>query len=536
MSYRHDSFARGLCMLLAALLLVPLFPASAEQESTGAPTPFSSLYQAGEYILTGTDNVTARGQADFYLDGKLFKHAEGVCAQEGFHGYQQIDLRTPREDGSFRENGYAVVDHSGIGYLVERYLGRTRYDQIFNVEKNQILRPSVATRSLLAMGRQIAAELDEMTAAEVSGGGAKISFAWQEEDVPLIVSPALNIFFQEAVKRYFLINYDDMPEVGYATIEDYMTITEGILYNMKYLTLTGLRAEAELDSEGRLRELTGSASIRMLLRNDDTRTLEVSFSLTADHYGDTLLSEVIPEENQEENLLRTHASAEDAPIYFGTIAGGGGSWSDVGLPEIPLSGDTLEHRPLSSAEDAVSYAAEAAAMGQFGIEDADRLLWTAAMAGDGLYEAAGAWPETPDTPAILVKFSESGHMVSWNNLETGFDLSQAYEGEIAGWTLDSDTLITWRQEIDLMIWMFEENLNPGSTRITDSQYRDSLQSGIGYCGYEETRVFEDQTFVVMYGNLNRDPYQKVKYVVQTSPSVRIVLRDETIDPLEGGLG
>jgi hypothetical protein len=87
-----------------------------------------------------------------------------------------------------------------------------------------------------------------------------------------------------------------------------------------------------------------------------------------------------------------------------------------------------------------------------------------------------------------------------------------------------------------MLWLFEEKLNPGFTRISDEMLRNLHQYGNSYSAYENTLRSGDGTFYVGYGTSYQNPVRKIKYIVQTSPVVRVVLRDSTIDPLEGGNG
>ena len=87
-----------------------------------------------------------------------------------------------------------------------------------------------------------------------------------------------------------------------------------------------------------------------------------------------------------------------------------------------------------------------------------------------------------------------------------------------------------------MLWLFTENMNPGSTRISPDVLRESMERGVGYTSYEATLRTEDEQFLVFYGVLNQNPMEKVKYVVQTAPFFRVILMDTTVDPEEGGNG
>ena len=64
-----------------------------EPEQTGnTDGVLSDLYSAGEKLLMETENVTLKGEAEFFLDGVSFKKASGTYIQDGFDAFQQIDL------------------------------------------------------------------------------------------------------------------------------------------------------------------------------------------------------------------------------------------------------------------------------------------------------------------------------------------------------------------------------------------------------------------------------------------------------------
>lgn len=72
--------------------------------------------------------------------------------------------------------------------------------------------------------------------------------------------------------------------------------------------------------------------------------------------------------------------------------------------------------------------------------------------------------------------------------------------------------------------------------LSAAQLLQGMSYGHGYTQYQETLKTNDESFLVMYGTLYQDPAIKVKYVIQTEPVMRVILRDTNTDPYEGGNG
>ena len=522
----------------AALAEVPA--AGTEMAAEGEPVSFAAgsgplekLYQAGEMLLTGTDNVTLRGEARFLLDGEWFKQAEGTYAQEGENSYQAIRLESPRIQGGIRNNGYAVVSRNGNGYVIERYLGKTVVRNLgYNGYKEKILRETVGTKNVLALGESAAALLDglmtEKVTAAVSGAEMTISAHWTEKDIPPLMNAALNLFWQEAVERYLVSTYSSFSLEGYARIEDFGTVTQGIVYTVSELQLQELELTAGLDPEGRLTRLNGEGRVLLCGRNGETRQLTVSGTLEAGEYGTTRLETAIPEEDRWESVSSLPEPQEEFP--YGSV--GGLNWADFNLPEIPVPESRLTHRSIGSVEAAEKYAGEVAAMDALGLETPERLQWTVIGPEEGRYHVLGAFPESPDHPEISIEFSDAGQVLRLEKCGTTLEDAVIYESE----ELDYDYVIQWRTEVGMMLWRFTENMNPGVTEWTIEELLESIRHGIGFTSYDATLGIGEDRYLVLYGMWHRNPAEKVKYVVQTAPEFRVVLVDSNIDPEEGGNG
>ena len=349
------------CMLLA--LVFGIAPAmTVRAESVEKAGLLVSLYQAGTDLLVSCSNLTVSGTADFFLEGESFKHAEGLFAQEGWTSYRQIELQSPRRDGSIRENGYAVTDWGGYGYSVEYYLERTQTKPILNAPKEHALRDTVENRMLLSMGQGIAAVLDDLWAdkvtAEAQGAVTRISLSVEEADFPILAKAGLNLAWQAAVHHFYELSYEDMNLEGYANPEDYLTLWEGIRYSAREWNPLMLQISAELDEEGRLISMTGTAGIQLICRNDTVREMEVKFSMTGRDFGTTRVEELIPEKYYVTDESWMDASGNDLETYFETLSSRGESWEERGYLTVPVPESQLEHRTIRTGAEAADYAME----------------------------------------------------------------------------------------------------------------------------------------------------------------------------------
>ena len=76
------------------------------------------LYNKITGLLFSTHNVTLTASAEFSLDGNWFKTAEGTWKQDDTRSYRKLHLRSPRADGTERQNGYVIVTEGNDLYLL----------------------------------------------------------------------------------------------------------------------------------------------------------------------------------------------------------------------------------------------------------------------------------------------------------------------------------------------------------------------------------------------------------------------------------
>ena len=273
-----------LCALLLSLLLLlgTVLPAGAEDVLAG-------MVNAGSGLLFGTDNVTITANAAFALDGVTFKQADVSHIQRGAMVYRQVLLRTPQEDGTERETGYAfLVDEEG---KTARRLHSSTVDyDPATTFRSTVLRRSVETDALVSLCRGVASQLE---AALPEGALTREEDTWTlhltAEHVPEAVDSVLTLLLQSFGSLTKYIDYHYMEPSPYARIEHYGTVTEGILYCAAGLRLEQLDLEVQLDAEGRLTQISGAAMLTVTTRGEEEHALSVTGSVTMTDYGTSVL-------------------------------------------------------------------------------------------------------------------------------------------------------------------------------------------------------------------------------------------------------
>ena len=131
---------KRIAALLALLLMLTAAGALAENEA-------ELFCDAAERLLFNTNNVTLTGTAEFFLDGERFKSAGLTLVRDYENSLLQLDLSTPRRDGSGRpdrETGYTVIANGANLYVMEKF-----YPGLFktgsNYTRSTVLRKSVSS-------------------------------------------------------------------------------------------------------------------------------------------------------------------------------------------------------------------------------------------------------------------------------------------------------------------------------------------------------------------------------------------------------
>ena len=283
---------KTIILLLACLLTLALAAgAAAESEK-----PLTALCDAAFELLFETGNVTLTGEANFSLDGSWFKTAKAKYIQDGDRSFWELKLSSPRKDRTIRENGYTVIADGSKIYVMEVYTPGV-YKTGTSTPQSTILRESVQMDLMkilvrAAAGRMESAE-NSAVRVEKQENGLRI-----EADGPLPEedSLALNLLAEYGAKRYFLTDYDKIGAWRTDRMSNYLTVTEGILGCTNSVALKHAEATVQLDAEGQIEAVDGSAVLLLDTAADGEHTLEITLQAAVSERGTSHVGSFVPGE------------------------------------------------------------------------------------------------------------------------------------------------------------------------------------------------------------------------------------------------
>ena len=283
---------KKLAILIAAVLTVIIVCAAAFANETAV-----DLYDRTTALLTGNSNATLNMTAEFALDGQWFKTAEVILKQDEDRTYRKLHLRSPKKDGTERENGYTIVTEGYFLYLMEDFTpGVFRAGTVG--ERSTLIRNSVESQQLISLGRALVSQADLLlgkdAVTKTADGEYRISLG---SDTPGIVNAMLDQAFRFAAKRYFSFDYDHYEADGeYSAISNYLTTTQGILFCMRGLAVRNAEITVRVGENGYPEHAEGSISLDMETTQEGTRRLDITFKAEAGDFGRTLLKKFDPKD------------------------------------------------------------------------------------------------------------------------------------------------------------------------------------------------------------------------------------------------
>lgn len=283
---------RAIVFAVTVLMALTVFPGAL------AETPARQVYDTVFSLLFDTNNVTLTGHAEFSLDGVRFKTADAKYVQDGVNSLWEWKLLTPRRDGTEREGGYTVIANGEYIYVMEVFYPGI-YKTGTNAKSDTILRRSVQLNLLQDFLRILADQsntlLGENAARVVQNDSSDLEIHIQVgSDVPEIVNTALNMTVQFAAKRYFDTDYDYVSEMYMGDMDNYITVTQGILGSTYYMSLREADVTIRRDADGHLAFVNGSLSITLDTENNGARVLDVAFQLNGSDYGESRVKDFDP--------------------------------------------------------------------------------------------------------------------------------------------------------------------------------------------------------------------------------------------------
>ena len=304
-------------IMMAALLTALAVCLTAAAENTAA----EEVYGAAAALFFETDNVTLDAKADFSLDGEWFKTAELTVQQDRDRTVRQLRLTSPRPDGTVRENGYTVVCNGEDLYLMEVYTPGV-YRTGTDTARESILRRSVESEQLVQLGYALAGKADLLAGSEcvtkAEDGTIRIRL---EGSVPPLVDALVNQLFRFTAKRYFEMDYDRMNAETQMRIAGFQTVTQGILYTARSLSVREIDVAVVPDGNGGIGHVEGVLGLALETAAEGLRDLDITLRADVTEKGTTMLRKFNPDDYGvvrawdfgEEGLNGGESGSETAP-------------------------------------------------------------------------------------------------------------------------------------------------------------------------------------------------------------------------------
>ena len=279
--------------ILISLLLVALAVCAAAL----ANDPAVELYDSAAKLLFSHDNLTLNVTADFSLDGQWFKTAEATLKQNGDRTYRKLHLRSPKKDGTERENGYTIVTEGNDLYLMEDYTPGIFRTGVIG-DRASVLRNTVESKQLIDLGRALASQADLLLGKDAitktADGAYSISLG---DSTSELTNAVLNQAAMFAAKRYFDFDYDQF-NVGpsYSLISNYGTTTQGILYCTLGISVRKAEITVKKNKSGYPVHAEGSIGLYLETAEEGTRQLDITFKADVADIGNTMLKKFDPKE------------------------------------------------------------------------------------------------------------------------------------------------------------------------------------------------------------------------------------------------
>ena len=101
-----------------------------------------SLFDEAAKLAFATDNVTIHAEADFSLNGDVFKRFIGTHVQVGSDICRDVLLQTPQADGTEKESGYTILVNGSNKVVYSRY-AQAADVYYYVMHRDTVLRTSV---------------------------------------------------------------------------------------------------------------------------------------------------------------------------------------------------------------------------------------------------------------------------------------------------------------------------------------------------------------------------------------------------------
>lgn len=284
---------KKLIVLMIAAVLAVAACAAAFANDTAA-----GLYNSAAKLLFEENKLTLNATAEFSLGGTWFKTAEVVLKEDGDRAFRKLHLRSPKADGTERENGYTIVTEGNNLYLMDEFTPGIYRTGTIADQRSSVVRSTMATKQLIELGRVLASQADLLlgkdAVTKTADGEFRIVLG---ENAPAIVNVLLNQGFQFAGKRYFGMDYDWIgTNRTYMSLYDYGTLTQGILFSARGISLQQAEITVKTGESGYPMHTEGSIGLYLETAENGVKQLEIKFSADVTDIGSTALKKFNPDD------------------------------------------------------------------------------------------------------------------------------------------------------------------------------------------------------------------------------------------------
>ncbi len=306
---------KGMARILAALLAVALLLGAAGAEGTEGP--LTTALKTGTELLFNESNVTLEGEAVFFFDGARFKTATGTYQQDGENSIWDYHVMTPRISREDRRSGYTVVANGRDIFVMDGFYPGT-YVEWEDEAQHTLVRRSVMLDQMLSLVELLMKDADGQLFPGIGmAQGETVSISLKGEQIPETVQRALNLYAQGFLRRYFFANYDTISPETEAAIENYITLTQAILYTTRGFTLEQVDLIVERDEKGRLTHMEGEVAATLDMGDNGKHPLSITLKLDARDYGTTKVDPFRPEDFGVSRI--DPGAVEPAPGYVAPL-------------------------------------------------------------------------------------------------------------------------------------------------------------------------------------------------------------------------
>ena len=278
-------------IITAALLALTITAAALANDTTAA-----NLYDSAVKLLFYTNNVTMNVTAEFSLDGAWFKTAEATLKQDYNRSFHQLLLRSPRADGTERNNGYTIVLDGEQLYLMEVFTPGV-YRSGITGERDSLFRKSAESGLMLQLGYALAGQADLLLGSGAVTQGEDGSYILKMgNDAPQLVNAALGQFFRFVSERYFDLDYDAINANNYMSIYHFATTTEGLLYTIRDVSVRETEITVKTDADGMMQHAEGTVGLYVGTVADGVHQLDITFRADVSELGSTRVKAFDPKD------------------------------------------------------------------------------------------------------------------------------------------------------------------------------------------------------------------------------------------------